>query len=70
MLRTYPLRISRKRVLNSEALRIKDEEDGSWNKDSPTKRMHGLVPTLCNAFCRNAVIRCTMHMSIFTCVRM
>ena len=43
MLRTYLPRISRKRVHQS----INDKEDGSWNEDSPAKRMHRSVLTLC-----------------------
>jgi len=38
MLRTYPPRISRKRVRQNDS-----EEDGAWNEDSPAKRMHRLV---------------------------
>ena len=45
MLRTYPPRISRKRVRQNVN---KGEQDGSWNEDSPAKRMHRLVPTLCS----------------------
>ena len=41
MLRTYPPRISRKRVRQNVN---EGEEDGSWNEDSPAKRMHRLVP--------------------------
>ena len=44
MLRTYPPRISQKRVHQNVNER---EEDGSWNEDSPAKRMHRLVLTLC-----------------------
>ena len=40
MLRTYPPRISRKRVRQNGN---EGEEDGSWNEDSPAKRMHRLV---------------------------
>ena len=43
MLRTYPQRISRKRVRQNVN---EGEEDGSWNEDSPAKRMHRLVLTL------------------------
>ena len=35
MLRTYPPRISRKRVRQNDG-----EEDGAWSEDSPAKRMH------------------------------
>ena len=42
MLRTYPPRISRKRVHQN----VNEEDDGSWNEDSPAKRMHRLVLTL------------------------
>ena len=45
MLRTYPPRISRKTVCQNVN---EGEEDGSWNEDSPTKRMHRSVPTLCS----------------------
>ena len=38
MLRTYPPRISRKRVRQNDG-----EEDGAWNEDSPAKRMHRSV---------------------------
>ena len=38
MLRTYPPRISRKRVRQNDS-----EEDGAWSEDSPAKRMHRLV---------------------------
>ena len=45
MLRTYPPRISRKRVHQNVN---EGEEDGSWNEDSPAKRLHRLAPTLCS----------------------
>ena len=57
MLRTYPPRISRKRVRQS----MNDEEDGSWNENSPAKRKHRSVPTLCNAFIR-------MHLLGLECI--
>ena len=50
MLRTYPPRISRKRVYQNVN---EGEEDGSWNEDSPAKRMHRLVLTL--------FIICSLH---------
>ena len=43
MLRTYPPRISQKRVRQNVN---EGEEDGSWNEDSPAKRMHRLLLTL------------------------
>ena len=43
MLRTYPPRISQKRVYQNVN---EGEEDGSWNEDSPAKRMHRLVLSL------------------------
>ena len=49
--RTYQLRISQKRV------QYIMEEDGSWNEDSPAKRMHRLVPTLCSVLFVNVIVR-------------
>ena len=42
MLRTYPPRVSRKRIRQNVN---EGEEDGSLNKHSPAKRMHRLVLT-------------------------
>ena len=42
MLRTYPPRISRKRVYQNVN---EGEEDGTWNENIPAKRMHRLVLT-------------------------
>ena len=54
MLRTYPPRISPKRVHQNVN---EGEEDGSWNEDSPAKRMHRLVLILCLCVCVCVCVR-------------
>ena len=51
MLKTYPLRISQKRIRQNGN---EGEEDGSWN-EAP-KRMYRLVPTLCSVLFVNVVV--------------
>ena len=49
----YPPRTPQKRVHQNVN---EGEEDGSWNEDSPAKRMHRLVSTLYIMYSKNIVI--------------